>query len=168
MASTTALFEKDVLGDEVGFPELKFRKKEQSIIAAEREAETEIECLSAALEESRLRCEEASSIIDALLKKGASSIEGPSSCPTTSETIARAGLGSRKPFAGMIINGDANHSHPELLKSGWSGGELAAARFKQELSRFVGERKQLPEGCAIKVQIFMNCSGYVDTVSKAD
>ena len=68
----------------------------------------------------------------------------------------------------LIIDGDANHFLPMLLKAGAAGGNEAAQRLKREISNFIAARRHIPQSCVVKVQIFMNRTGFVDTVHRID
>jgi len=66
------------------------------------------------------------------------------------------------------VDGDANLFLPELLRAGARGGEAAAERLKQEIFKFLLARRQIPQSCKIKLQIFMNRTGLVETLSTFD
>jgi hypothetical protein len=66
------------------------------------------------------------------------------------------------------VDGDANLFLPELLRAGARGGEAAAERLKQEVFKFVMARRKIPQSCKIKLQIFMNRTGLVETLSTFD
>jgi hypothetical protein len=88
----------------------------------------------------------------------------PSRCQA--EATGYLALRSRRPYVYVIIDGDANHFLPSFLKAGSRGGEFAAASLKREVSAFVKQRKHIPQSCSVKVQLFMNREGFVDTVNR--
>lgn len=85
-----------------------------------------------------------------------------------SESEGPARLTSCRPYVCLLIDGDANHFLPELMRAGGRGGEVAAERLRQEVSKFIAERRYIPRSCLLKLQVFMNRTGYLNTVNQCD
>jgi hypothetical protein len=156
------------LEDKVGSLELDIVHKEHRAAAEEKIQEAKINEISKALVETRMQLEAAHVFIDQVLRETPSRPNAPSSRATSSVSSSRLALHSRRPYVCVIIDGDANHFHPALLKAGGRGGEAAAERLKQEVFKFIAERGNIPFSCVVKVQIFMNRAGFVETVSRHD
>jgi hypothetical protein len=147
--------------------ELELAEVKRRLTVTENERNREVKRISDALNETRGRLEEAKSLNDKVLQEKVTRIWPPDVPQTSSPSSARRALASPRPYVCVIIDGDANHFLPELLKGGRPGGELAAQRVKEEVFKFVAARPQkIPQTCKIKLQMFMNRSGYVETIHK--
>lgn len=167
--TSRALSDRQILEDKVKSLELDLANRHRSLAVSERKRDFEIKEISSALDETRMRLEDAKFVIDKLLQERVTRLDAPpTSLQTRSRSVPRSSLCSRRPYVCVIIDGDANHFLPALLKAGGRGGEAAAERLKQEVSKFIAERRYIPQSCVIKVQIFMNRSGFVDTVNRHD
>lgn len=165
-----ALLDRQILEERVEFLELELLRKERSSVTAERARELRIKEPSPMLDETHIGSEEAKLVIEKLQQDRVTEAQTSGSRVTSrSSTLGKeAGIGSRRPYVCLIIDGDANHFPADLIKAGWWGGEAAAARLKQEVSKFIAQRKNIPQSCMVKVQVFMNRSGYVETIHRAD
>ncbi len=148
--------------------ELDFKHKDRGLVTAGRVRDMEIQEISDVLQETRCRLQEAKTVINNLLQEKALAKEGIILSQARSASVVRSATCSRRPYVCVIIDGDANHFPPELFRAGGRGGEAAAERLKHEVSRFITERTYIPRSCMIKVQVFMNRSGFVNTVYSLD
>ena len=144
--------EKRSLQDKVDLLELELKKKDQSLAAANESSDRDTRALPIAPD----------AIADSTEGRGLESFQG------RSVSASPVALSSRRPYVYLIIDGDANHFLPELLQAGGRGGEIAAERLKQEVSKFVAVRRYIPQSYTLKVQIFMNRQGFVDTMNQYD
>lgn len=163
-----ALVDKQNLEDRVTKLELNFGHKDRGLVTAERVRDMEVPGISDVLEKTRHGLEEANIVIDKLLQEKAPRMEGRILSQARLASAVRSATCSRRPYVCVIIDGDANHFLPELLRAGGHGGEAAAERLKHEVFQFITERTYIPRSCTIKVQVFMNRSGFVNTVYSLD
>lgn len=166
--TSQALFDRRILEARVKSLELQHVHEGHSLGAAETPQDMEVKQISDALGETRMGLEDAKVVINKLLEERATSTNAPYLLGTRTEPVARSALQSRRPYVCVIIDGDANHFLPQLLRAGAHGGEATAERLKQEVSKFIAARLHIPHSCTVKLQIFMNRSGFVDTVHKYD
>lgn len=167
-SASQILTDKRSLEDEIKSLKAQLEEKGHDLVAAKAAKERDIEAVLSTLDETRSRVGEAEVVIDRLLQERAAR------CNRRAETHIHGGsaieiaLCSRRPYVVVIIDGDANHFLAMLLKGGARGGELAAERFKQQVGKFVAERSHIPKSFVLKVQVFMNRKGFVDTVHRYD
>lgn len=148
--------------------ELELADREGSLAAAERFGPIELKKISDLLYETQRELQEAKVAIEKLQRDAENRIDAPTLHQTRSHSVAPSAFRSRRPYVCLIIDGDANHFLPALLKAGGRGGEAAAERLKKEVSKFIAERRCIPQSCMVKVQIFMNRAGFVQTVHRHD
>ena len=147
-----ALSDKQTLQDKVSYLQRELEIRDRDLAAARDNADRDIKPFSEVLHESsdRSKHHERTFLLD------------------RSESVASAGVCSRRPYICLIIDGDANHFLPELLQAGGRGGEMAAERIRREVSKFVAGRRHIPQSYVLKVQVFMNRRGFLSTVSQCD
>lgn len=161
------LAEKRILEEKVKRLELQLEAKARDLTGAGTAQDRNVS--AEALEETRIGGKEADAVDEKVLQERATiSCARKGSQGRTDSATTRTTLRSRRPYVCVIIDGDANHFLPALLQAGARGGEVAAERVKQEVSQLIAERPHIPDTYALKVQVFMNRQGYVDTIIRYD
>lgn len=166
--TSRAVADTEVLQAKVKSLDLELANRSRSLVLTKGARDMEVKENPSLLNETLMRLEEANAIIDKLLQERSTRLVTPNLPRFRSEPVPRSALRSHRPYVCLIIDGDANHFLPALYQAGGRGGEAAAERLKQAICGYIAERRDIPQYCLIKVQIFLNRSGFVETVSQHD